>query len=61
MRIALDGLLGCGGLAGHVDDLNAAVRRIHRVARILRLGLAVTDRQQVGAGDAEFVDQIALD
>ena len=35
-------LLGCGFVC-HVDDLNAAVARVHRSTRILRLALAVAD------------------
>src|SRR4029079_14876157 len=39
-----------GRLAGfHIDHLNAAVGRIHRRVRILRLGLAVADGDEVRA------------
>ena len=49
------------GLGVHVDDLNAAVGRVHRRIRILRLGLAVTDGHEVGAGDAVLLGQVLLD
>ena len=49
------------GLGVHVDDLNAAVGRVHRRVRILRLGLAVADGDEVGAADAVFLGQVPLD
>src|ERR1700731_4451359 len=49
------------GLGVHVDDLNAAVDRVHRRVRILWLGLAIADGDEVGAVDAVFVDQVPLD
>ena len=55
------GLLGCRGLAFHIDDLNAAVDFRERLARVLELGLAVADGDEVGAGNAELFDQIFLD
>ena len=54
-------LLGRGGLVRHIDDLHAAVRFRQRLARVLELALAVSDGHEVGAGNAEFVGQIALD
>ena len=49
------------GLGFHVHDLDAAVGRIHRRVRILRLVLAVADGDEVGAIDAILVDQVLLD
>src|ERR1700729_2281835 len=49
------------GLGIHVDDLDAAVDRVHRRIGILRLVLAIADGDEIAAGDAEFADQIALD
>src|SRR5437879_1098482 len=54
-------LLGRGGLVFHVHDLDASVDLGHRLVRILELALAVSDGNEIGAGDAEFVDEIALD
>ena len=45
------------GLGVHVDDLNAAVDRVHRRVRILGLVLAIADGDEIGAGDAVIVDQ----
>src|SRR5689334_12858193 len=45
----------------HVHHLDAAVDRIRRIVRILQLGLAVADGDEIAAGHAVFVDQIALD
>src|SRR3954451_22046341 len=54
--------LGRSGLVvRHVDDQHPASGFRHRVGRILELGLAVADGDEVGAGDAEFVGQVALD
>src|SRR6202035_4983476 len=50
-----------GGLGVHVDDLDAAVARVHRRVRIDRLGFAITDGDEVGAIDAIPVDEVALD
>src|SRR2546425_9575107 len=50
-----------GRLGVHVDDLNAAVGRVHRGVRILRLGLAVSDGHEVGAGEAVLLGQVLLD
>src|ERR1700712_563448 len=60
-RPLLGQLLGSGGLVFHVDDLDASVDLGHRLARILQLALAVSDGNEIGAGDAVFVDKIALD
>src|ERR1700677_3811247 len=49
------------GLGVHVDDLDAAVDRVHRCARILWPALAVADGDEVGAGDAELFAKVALD
>src|ERR1700753_4263514 len=54
-------LLGRGFLVLHVDHLHPAVVVRHRIAGILELGLAVSDRDQIAARDAVFVGQIALD
>src|SRR5438093_1410616 len=57
-------LFGCvrrGGLVFHVDDLDAAVHFRHRLAWILQLALAISDGDEIGAVDAIFVDEIALD
>src|SRR5437762_7535 len=49
-------------LAGfHIDHLHAAVGRIHRRVRILRLGLAVADGDEVASVDAVLLAQITLD
>ena len=53
--------LGDGGLVFHVDDLNAPIHFGQRIGGVLQLGLAVSDGDKVGAGDAEFVDQVSLD
>src|SRR6266478_8859618 len=45
------------GLGVHVDDLDAAVDRVHRRARILRLGLAIADGDEIGAIDAVFLGE----
>src|ERR1700732_1806538 len=50
-----------GGLVFHVHDLDAAGHFRRRVGGVLELGLAVSDGYELGAGDAEFVDQITLD
>src|SRR6266540_1834531 len=49
------------GLVFHVDHLDAAVHFRHRLARILELALAISDGDEIGAVDAIFVDEIALD
>jgi hypothetical protein len=49
------------GLGVHIDDLDAAVDRVHRCVRILWLVLAIADRDEIGAGDAVFLDEVALD
>src|SRR5450759_1794563 len=49
------------GLGVHVDDLNAAVDRVHRRARILRLALAIADGDEIAAIDAELLGQVPLD
>src|ERR1700761_8797846 len=54
-------LLGGGFLGLHVDDLDAAVGFRHRLVGILQLALAISDGDEIAAGDAVFVDQIALD
>src|SRR5260363_215625 len=54
-------LLGGRRLALHIDHLDAAVHLGERLARILELALAVAHRHQIGAGNAELLDQIALD
>ena len=48
-------------LGGHVDDLNATVGRVHRCVHILRLGLAIADGDEIGAVDAVFLGEVALD
>jgi hypothetical protein len=48
-------------LGRHVDDLNAAVGRVHRCVRILRFGLAIADGDEIGAVDAVFLGEVALD
>ena len=48
-------------LGFHVDDLNAAVGRVHRRVRIFRLGLAITDGDEVRAIDAVLLGEIPLD
>src|SRR5882724_3203874 len=53
--------LGCSGLVFHVHDLDAAVHFRRRVGRVLQLGLSVSDRYEVGAGNSEFFDQMTLD
>src|SRR5258707_12320316 len=60
-RPLLGQLLGRGGLVFHVHDLDASVDFGHRLVRILELALAVSDGNEIGAGDAVFVDKIALD
>src|SRR4051795_12608778 len=55
------GSLGRGGLVLHVHDLDAAVGFRHRLVRVLELAFAVADRDQVGAVDAVFIDQITFD
>jgi hypothetical protein len=45
----------------HIDHLNAAGRVGERLARILELGFAISDRYQIAADDAEFAGQIVLD
>src|SRR6266700_2982887 len=55
---ALHPLLRCG-LGVHIDDLNAAVDRVHRRVRILRLALAITAGDQIAAVDAVLLPQIA--
>src|SRR5882762_2000854 len=49
------------GLGIHVDDLNAAVDRVHRRVRILRLGLAIANGDEIGAIDAVFLGEVPLD
>src|ERR1700729_1530449 len=49
------------GLGIHVDDLDAAVDRVHRRVGILWFALAIADSDQVGAGDAELFREVALD
>src|SRR5260221_11308761 len=49
------------GLGVHVDDLDATVDRVHRCVRILRLGLAIADGDEIAASDAVFVGEVALD
>ncbi len=55
------GSLGRGGLVRHVHDLHAAVYFGQGVAQVLELALAISDGHEVGAGNAEFVGQKALD
>src|SRR5882672_2776297 len=49
------------GLGVHVDDLNAAVDRVHRRVRILRLALAIANGDEIGAIDAVFLGEVPLD
>src|SRR6476660_7709999 len=49
------------GLGFHIDDLNAAVDRVHRGVRVLRLGLAIADGDEIGAVDAAFLGEVPLD
>src|SRR5260370_17543772 len=53
-------LLGRGRLVFHVHDLDPAVHFRHRLTRVLELGLAVSDCDQIAAVDAVFVDEVAL-
>src|SRR6202012_4436870 len=50
-----------GSLAVEIDDLNAAIDRRCRRARVFQPGLAVTDGEKFAAGDAVFLAQISLD
>src|SRR3954470_15868658 len=54
-------LFGRGRLVFHIHDLDAAVGFGQRLVRVLELGLAVSDGDQIGTVDAVFLDQIALD
>src|SRR5213592_4266194 len=49
------------GLAVHIDDLDAAVDRVHRRVRILRLGLAIADGDEIGTGETILLGQVLLD
>src|SRR4029450_4154495 len=63
-RPYLHALFGCvrrRGLVFHVHDLDAAVHFRQRLARVLELALAISDGDEMGAVDAVFVDEIALD
>src|SRR5438046_1012105 len=49
------------GLGDHVDDLDAAVDRVHRRVRIFRLGLAKADGHEIGAVETKLLGQVFLD
>ena len=45
----------------HVHDLDAAIDRVGAVGGVLQLGLAITDRDEVGAVEAVILHQVLLD